>query len=105
MTKKTPGKIAKASSATAASKTIKKAKHCDPKQWKAPNYKQTQGGKVTRSITQPTNQKNFFNSIKHIEKLGFATRAIHAGCEPDVLTGAVNPAIELSTTFAQPQPG
>ena len=33
--------------------------------------------------------------------LGFATRAVHAGQEPDTETGAVVPAIHLATTFAQ----
>lgn len=32
---------------------------------------------------------------------GFETRAIHAGQEPDAVTGAVVPPISLSTTFAQ----
>ena len=32
---------------------------------------------------------------------GFATRAIHAGSEPDPLTGAVNVPIYASSTFAQ----
>ena len=32
---------------------------------------------------------------------GFATRAIHAGQEPDPLTGAVNVPVHLSTTFKQ----
>ncbi|MDQ1306022.1 MAG: cystathionine gamma-synthase [Actinomycetota bacterium] len=32
---------------------------------------------------------------------GFATRAIHAGQEPDKTTGAVIPAIHMSTTFRQ----
>jgi cystathionine gamma-synthase len=32
---------------------------------------------------------------------GLATRAIHAGYPPDPLTGAVNPAINTSSTFAQ----
>ena len=32
---------------------------------------------------------------------GFATRAIHAGSEPDPRTGAVNPPIFASSTFAQ----
>lgn len=35
----------------------------------------------------------------------FETRAIHAGQEPDPATGAVMPAIQLSTTFAQDAPG
>ncbi|TFK18283.1 cystathionine gamma-lyase [Coprinopsis marcescibilis] len=38
-------------------------------------------------------------------KLGFGTRAIHVGSEPDSVTGAVIPAISLSTTFAQKAPG
>ena len=36
---------------------------------------------------------------------GFATRAIHCGNEPDSKFGGVSPAIDLSTTFAQPYPG
>jgi cystathionine gamma-lyase len=36
---------------------------------------------------------------------GFATRAIHCGNEPDSKFGGVAPAIDLSTTFAQPYPG
>ena len=36
---------------------------------------------------------------------GFETRAIHAGQEPDGLTGAVVPPISLSTTFKQHAPG
>jgi len=35
----------------------------------------------------------------------FETRAIHAGQEPDPATGAVMPAIQLSTTFEQDAPG
>lgn len=36
---------------------------------------------------------------------GFATKAIHCGNEPDPKFGGVCPAIDLSTTFAQPHPG
>jgi cystathionine gamma-synthase len=36
---------------------------------------------------------------------GYSTRAIHAGQEPDVATGAVVVPITLSTTFAQTEPG
>lgn len=32
---------------------------------------------------------------------GFGTRAIHAGSEPDPVTGAIIPALSLSTTFKQ----
>ncbi len=33
-----------------------------------------------------------------------ATRCVHAGVIPDSIHGAVNPAIQLSTTFVQPEP-
>ena len=39
------------------------------------------------------------------EEPGFETRAIHAGQDPDPVTGAVVPPISLSTTFAQSAPG
>jgi cystathionine gamma-synthase len=39
------------------------------------------------------------------DSTGFETRAIHAGQEPDGLTGAVVPPISLSTTFKQNGPG
>lgn len=32
---------------------------------------------------------------------GFSTRAVHVGSEPDAATGAVIPAISLSTTYQQ----
>jgi len=35
------------------------------------------------------------------EALGFGTRAIHVGSEPDPSTGAMTPAISLSTTYKQ----
>jgi cystathionine beta-lyase/cystathionine gamma-synthase len=37
--------------------------------------------------------------------LGFSTKSIHAGNDPDLLHGGVCPSIDLSTTFAQPAPG
>ena len=39
------------------------------------------------------------------ENLGFETKAIHIGSEPDEKTGAVTPPIFLSTTFQQDSPG
>lgn len=36
---------------------------------------------------------------------GFGTRAVHAGQEPDPVTGAVIPPISLSTTFKQSAAG
>ena len=38
---------------------------------------------------------------KNFENLGFFTRAVHAGVEPDARTGAVNVPIFASSTFAQ----
>ncbi|GIQ98442.1 MAG: hypothetical protein CM15mP4_2790 [Candidatus Neomarinimicrobiota bacterium] len=35
------------------------------------------------------------------EKLGFNTKAIHVGNEPDEVTGAVIPSIHTSSTFQQ----
>lgn len=35
----------------------------------------------------------------------FASRAVHAGSEPDIETGAIIPPIHLSTTFAMESPG
>ncbi|WP_375003235.1 cystathionine gamma-synthase [Aeromicrobium sp. CTD01-1L150] len=40
-------------------------------------------------------------SSEHLSTRGFATRAIHAGQEPDPRTGAVNVPIVASSTFAQ----
>jgi cystathionine gamma-synthase len=40
-------------------------------------------------------------SDRAAEEFGFETRAIHAGQEPDPVTGAVVPPVSLSTTFAQ----
>jgi cystathionine gamma-lyase len=37
--------------------------------------------------------------------VGFSTKAIHCGQEPDPISGGVNVAINLSTTFAQKFPG
>ncbi len=37
-------------------------------------------------------------------KSGIGTQCVHAGVEPDPIHGAVNPAIQLSTTFVQPEP-
>jgi cystathionine gamma-lyase len=41
------------------------------------------------------------NGIKKPHLDGFGTRAIHVGSEPDEETGAVIPAISLSTTYKQ----
>ena len=43
--------------------------------------------------------------MKGTEKLGFGTRAIHAGQEPDPTTGAVMTPIYQTSTFWQESPG
>ncbi len=43
--------------------------------------------------------------MKNIKKLGFATRAIHAGQEPDPTTGAIMTPLYLTSTYVQSQPG
>ena len=40
-----------------------------------------------------------------LTSMGFGTRVIHAGQEPDAATGAIAVPISLSTTFAQASPG
>lgn len=45
------------------------------------------------------------NQSHHYEQYGFSTRAIHVGSEPDAVTGAVIPAISLSTTYKQDSVG
>lgn len=37
--------------------------------------------------------------------MGFSTRAIHAGNDPNQIHGGVTEPIDLSTTYAQPAPG
>ncbi|KAG1827960.1 Cys/Met metabolism PLP-dependent enzyme-domain-containing protein [Suillus variegatus] len=43
--------------------------------------------------------------LKRSSELGFSTRAIHVGSEPDPATGAVIPPISLSTTYKQDEVG
>ena len=49
----------------------------------------------------PTDRHTHFNGTKKPEQDGFGTRAVHIGSEPDASTGAVIPAISLSTTYKQ----
>src|SRR5205823_1555710 len=42
---------------------------------------------------------------KKFEKMGFATKCMHIGQEPDMVHGSLNVPIILSTTFAQETPG
>ncbi|KAK0533523.1 cystathionine gamma-lyase cys3 [Tilletia horrida] len=55
------------------------------------------------SSNSNSNRSNSASQSQHhdVEALGFATRAIHIGSEPSAETGAVIPAISLSTTFIQ----
>ncbi|KAK0547391.1 cystathionine gamma-lyase cys3 [Tilletia horrida] len=52
---------------------------------------------VPQSASAPTNGAE----ASHTDSFGFSTRAIHIGSEPSAETGAVIPAISLSTTFIQ----
>ena len=49
----------------------------------------------------PLDQPTLHDGAKKFaqEALGFATRAVHVGTEPDPSTGAIIPAISLSTTY------
>lgn len=51
----------------------------------------------------PVERHTPLNDLKKNQKTldGFGTRAIHAGSDPDPSTGAVIPAISLSTTYKQ----
>jgi len=55
---------------------------------------------MTPSATKQNGHQNG-NAHHNVADLGFSTRAIHVGSEPSEDTGAVIPAISLSTTFKQ----
>src|SRR5579875_1149183 len=44
-------------------------------------------------------------SSDHSDSLGFGTRAVHAGLDPDPSYGSVIPAIHQTSTYAQRAPG
>jgi len=52
----------------------------------------------------PINDSNQIYS-KKFQQMGFSTRAIHSGQQPDLIHGGVSTPIDLSTTFAQIAPG
>lgn len=59
---------------------------------------------MTPSINQASASNGHTNGKSHqheASNLGFSTRAIHVGSEPSEDTGALIPAISLSTTFKQ----
>jgi cystathionine gamma-lyase len=59
-------------------------------------FSQRAGATIARTMTRPS---------EHPQALQLETLAIHGGQAPDPLTGAVMPAIQLSSTFAQHGPG
>lgn len=85
-----------------AKKLLKKvAKKASPVK-KSPTKK---AAPAKKAASTPAQMWDFFEQDAKYKKLGFATRAIHCGNEPDSKWGGVAPAIDLSTTFAQPFPG
>ena len=48
-----------------------------------------------------TDRHTHLNETKKPQQDGFGTRAVHIGSDPDPSTGAVIPAISLSTTYKQ----
>jgi cystathionine gamma-lyase len=64
----------------------------------------TNGASHDAPHTNGTNGANGVNGTHSVEKhgaMGFGTRAIHVGSEPNAETGAVIPPLSLSTTYAQ----
>lgn len=58
-----------------------------------------------KTITMYKSIPDYFTMNKKYAHLGFNSRAIHAGNEPEQEFGAVAPAIHMSTTFIQSAPG
>lgn len=85
----------KASTKKAGSKKIAKAKPA----------KKVASSAFTKNITLFRNQSDYFQLDKKYANMGLSTRAIHAGNQADPVHGGVVPSIDLSTTYAQPQPG
>jgi len=55
---------------------------------------------VTKTFKVYKDQKDCFLDNKKYSDLTFATRALHAGNEPDPVNGGTCTAIDLSSTFA-----
>jgi len=89
-------------------KGVKSAKKATPakisKQIAKPKA-QKKSSKFTKSVVCYGDQKDCFEQDDHYRGMGFATRAIHAGNQPNALHGGVCVPIDLSTTYAQPAPG
>lgn len=63
------------------------------------------GGSITKNFEVCKNYWDYFLRDGKYQKYGFATKAIHAGNEPDPVFGGVAPLLDLSSTFAQHGPG
>ena len=61
------------------------------------------GGRGGRSAVRVTTPTDYARQVtqEHLNKAGFETRAIHAGYEPDEMTGAVIPPIYATSTYKQ----
>jgi cystathionine beta-lyase/cystathionine gamma-synthase len=46
-----------------------------------------------------------FDMNSKYDSMGFETRQVHAGCEPEQVFGSVVPPIDMSTTYIQTAPG
>lgn len=62
-------------------------------------------GKFIKKIECYKTAKEYFQTDDKWDKCGFATKAIHAGNNPDPVHGGVAPVIDLSATYAQTSPG
>jgi cystathionine beta-lyase/cystathionine gamma-synthase len=96
----TPLKTKDISKKSPAAKPEKAVKKAEPK--KAAPAKPVG---ITKTVTVFGNQKDYFSLDEHYASKGFATRAIHAGNQPDPIHGSVVPPLVLTSTYAQPEPG
>ena len=89
---------------TASKKTLRAKKKATPNgiTKKARSSKTPAKSPVKNAVKKkyPIPQAEFFAEDVKYRKYGFATRAIHAGNEPDPKFGGVAPAIDLSSTYA-----
>jgi cystathionine beta-lyase/cystathionine gamma-synthase len=93
VTSKSSQKSAKSSKSSKSTKTPTKTKTI------------AKGTKFTKTIECYRTAAEYFRDDDKYAKCGFSTKAIHAGNQPDPLHGGVAPSIDLSATYAQPQPG
>lgn len=56
--------------------------------------------KFSKVIEVYGNQKDCFEADEKYRHLGFSTRSIHAGNDPNPIHGGVNVPIDLSSTYA-----